>query len=235
MRTVPDPNRENLERVALALGDLREELTFVGGAVVGLLVTDPAAPPIRVTTDVDCIVEVATRSDYFGRIRDHLVSLGFAELQGDGIPICAWALEGIRLDVMPTDDSILGFSSRWYSEAAGSAVRYDLGRIVIRLINAPYFLATKIDAFQSRGQNDFHASHDLEDLIMVIDGRPTVMEEIGATEPRVRAHIADWAAGMLADDSFLNALPGHVLDRGRERIVMERLRTIAQLNNRQRP
>ena len=34
MWPVPDPNRENLERVALALGDLREELTFVGGAVM---------------------------------------------------------------------------------------------------------------------------------------------------------------------------------------------------------
>lgn len=41
-----DPNVLLLETVARQLGDgLREALVFVGGAVVGLLITDPAAPP----------------------------------------------------------------------------------------------------------------------------------------------------------------------------------------------
>ena len=42
MRT-DDPNLPHLLRIAEALGELREQLVFVGGAVAGLLVTDPLA------------------------------------------------------------------------------------------------------------------------------------------------------------------------------------------------
>lgn len=43
-----DPNVLMLEMVAQHLGDeLREQLVFVGGAVAGLLITDPAMPAIR--------------------------------------------------------------------------------------------------------------------------------------------------------------------------------------------
>ncbi len=49
-----DPNVVLLELVASRLGEaLRSELVFVGGAVAGLLVTDPAMPAIRPTEDVD--------------------------------------------------------------------------------------------------------------------------------------------------------------------------------------
>ena len=56
----PDPNRLALTGVAKALGALTDEVVFVGGAVVGLLLTDPAAPRPRPTKDVDVIVEVAS-------------------------------------------------------------------------------------------------------------------------------------------------------------------------------
>ncbi len=40
------------------LGELAEDLVFVGGCATGLLLTDPAAAPVRVTYDVDAIVQV---------------------------------------------------------------------------------------------------------------------------------------------------------------------------------
>ena len=51
---------------------------------------------------------------------------------------------------MPTDTRILGFSNRWYSQAVhhSEAVRID-HELKIRLVTAPFFLATKIDAFLS--------------------------------------------------------------------------------------
>ena len=54
-RTVPeaalrDPAPyELLARVATALGDLRERVTLVGGCATALLITDPAAAPVRAT------------------------------------------------------------------------------------------------------------------------------------------------------------------------------------------
>ena len=53
----PDPNLAMLERIAEALGPLRHRMVFLGGCATGLLITDPAAAPIRATRDVDVIVE----------------------------------------------------------------------------------------------------------------------------------------------------------------------------------
>lgn len=51
-----DPNLPDLRRIAEALGELREQVVFVGGAVAGLLVTDPLANSVRATRDVDVVV-----------------------------------------------------------------------------------------------------------------------------------------------------------------------------------
>ena len=64
-----DPNRESLLVVARALGDLREEVVFVGGAVVGMLLSDPAAARPRSTDDIDTIVEVRSHIDFQGKLR----------------------------------------------------------------------------------------------------------------------------------------------------------------------
>lgn len=51
-----DPNLAALRTIARALEPLADELVFVGGAVAGLLVTDPLAHAVRATDDVDDIV-----------------------------------------------------------------------------------------------------------------------------------------------------------------------------------
>jgi hypothetical protein len=55
-----DPNREYLLVVADAIGDLCNQVVFVGGSVAGLLLTDPIADGIRATKDVDAVVEATT-------------------------------------------------------------------------------------------------------------------------------------------------------------------------------
>jgi len=61
----PNPiNFEMVRQVAIAFGDLREQVVFVGGAIVDFLITDPAAPQVRASMDVDVIIELASRIDY---------------------------------------------------------------------------------------------------------------------------------------------------------------------------
>ncbi|MFT5144887.1 MAG: hypothetical protein ACI80V_001987 [Rhodothermales bacterium] len=223
-----DPNRAALETVALALGDLLDEMVFLGGAAVGLLVTDPAAPPVRITKDIDCIIEVASRSDYFGRVRDSLVARGFVEMIGEDVPACAWGLGGVRLDVMPTDDSILGFPNPWFEHAIRHADVFDLGKVEIQLVRVPDFIATKMAAFQSRGRGDYLASHDIEDLIAVVDGRPSIVRDVQESELSIRHHVSEILGNLVKDPGFLDAVPGHVIDPGRERIVLDRLKQLAR-------
>lgn len=103
-----DPNRQQLARVARALGSLRDQVVFVGGSTVGLFVTDPVAPPVRPTKDVDVVVEVASYADYQLTIVPNLKVNGFQECTDPGAPICAWKVGGIRVDVMPTEASVRG-------------------------------------------------------------------------------------------------------------------------------
>jgi hypothetical protein len=183
-----NPNLNLLLETAHRLRPLLDKVVFVGGCTTALLITDPGAEAIRPTYDVDVIVEITSYADsgiFSGRLR----ALGFQEDSSEGAPLCRWQWEQTKLDVMPRDDKVLGFSNRWYRETMTKAapVRLDAGT-VIRSITAPYFLATKLEAFQGRGKGDVFASHDLEDVIAVIDGRPAITEEIQAADESSGIH-----------------------------------------------
>ena len=104
-----DPNVQMLELVALRLGpDLCDRFVFVGGSIVGFLITDPANPPIRSTQDVDIVAEVLALSGYH-RIEKKLRERGFVQDMCFDAPICRWQVEAVTVDVMPTLEEILGF------------------------------------------------------------------------------------------------------------------------------
>jgi len=116
-----DLNVAMVEKVAVHLGDLKPRVVFLGGAATGLLLTDPGAPPIRATKDVDVIVQIGSRLEYRS-LEKELLALGFKQDRSEGAPLCRWMIDGLLLDVMPTDPSLLGFSNRWYPEAMKASV-----------------------------------------------------------------------------------------------------------------
>jgi hypothetical protein len=188
-----------------------DELVFVGGCATGLLVSDQAAAEVRPTFDVDAIAEITSYVEYttFG---ERLHKLGFTEDAGEGAPICRWQDGQIKLDLMPLDEKILGFSNRWYKSAMDSAQEFELERNVrIRVVTAPYFCATKLEAFRGRGKGDYLASHDLEDLITIVDGRPELLDELRLASEDVRSYIAGAIGQMLKARQFIDALPGYLL------------------------
>jgi hypothetical protein len=206
-----DPNVAQLEVVAEYLGDaLRDELVFVGGAVAGLLITDPAMPAIRPTGDVDLICEAAVLADYH-RVEMALRVRGFVQDMRPQAPICRWRVGAMVVDVMPTLEKILGFSNPWYPLAieTAAAVVLPSGR-TIRLIAAPVFLATKLEAFDGRGKGDYLFSHDLGDLLAVIDGRDSLLAECRSSAAELRAYLGERFQRLLALAAFIDALPGHL-------------------------
>lgn len=226
-------NRELLVRSAQALRDLVKDVVFVGGCTTGLLITDPGASDIRTTHDVDVIVEIKSRSDYRA-LEKKLRALGFSE---DSKIICRWHQDVITLDVMPTDPGILGFSNRWYADAVAHSVHSEIQKgLNIRVVTPPYFCATKIVAFHGRGNNDFVGSHDLEDLLAVIDGRPELSGELAAASADVRNYIACEIRQFLATPSFVDAVPGHLMpdraSQARLPLLTTRLEQIASLAER---
>ena len=106
-----NPNIEILEMTVKQLGGLADEMVFLGGCATGLLITDKAAPPIRVTRDVDTIVQAGSLAEY-QKLSEKLRKQGFKEDTSDEAPLCRWVGDNVILDVMPTDEKVLGFSNR---------------------------------------------------------------------------------------------------------------------------
>ncbi|MGA8154419.1 MAG: hypothetical protein WB952_25975 [Terriglobales bacterium] len=216
---------------ARLLKPLLGELVFVGGSTTALLITDKAAADVRPTYDVDAIAEITSYAAYAG-FSERLRKLGFTEDTGEGGPLCRWRQKETILDVMPIDEKILGFSNRWYKPAMDSALVHELEPgLRVRVVTGVFFLATKLEAFGGRGKNDYLSSHDLEDLVSVVDGRAELVEEIQAGPEDVRIYIASEIKKLLTIASFVDALPGYLLpdaaSQARISTVLKRLKQIA--------
>lgn len=133
-------NIKMLQFVASKLDDLINEVVFLGGSTTGLLISDPMVPDVRSTLDVDCIVDVMSKGEYY-KVENRLRNLGFKQ---NNDMICRWHFDEVILDVMPTDASILGFTNQWYKQAMSFAQEYRLaGNLSIKVVTAPYLIATK--------------------------------------------------------------------------------------------
>lgn len=228
-----DPNLEQLIAAADALRPLLPELVFVGGCVTGLLITDEAAGEPRGTIDVDAIAEITSYAQY-AEFGDRLRALGFSEDTREGAPVCRWVRGAMILDVMPLDEKILGFSNRWYKAAMEASVTKKLrDDLEIRMVTAPYFVATKLEAFKGRGRGDFLGSHDLEDVVSVVDGRETLSAEVRAAGAELSEYVRREMAKLLANAGFIDALPGFLLpdtaSQSRIGIVLGRLQNLASI------
>ncbi len=207
---------ELLERAARELAPFLHEVAFVGGATVGLWLTDPGAAEPRPTKDVDLVVEVASRlawHEFEERLRAH-------GLRPDSTSpvICRWrggADDELLLDVMPSDASLLGFENRWQRPAFEHALLQALpSGLSIRAISPPYLLATKLEAWKGRGKGDHLRSHDLEDVIRLVDGRGELVEEVAAAADDLKAFVACEVAALLDEARFIDALDGTIVGFG---------------------
>ena len=227
--TPENPNLRLISAAVRVLAPLLDRMVLVGGCATGLLITDPAAAPVRATLDVDVIVEIESYAE-FTRLEDSLRHLGFRQSHRAGTPICRWFREELILDVMPTDTSVLGFSTRWYHRAFENASQVRIGDHDARLITAPYFLATKLEAFHGRGHGDYRMSRDLEDIVTVVDGRAETVEETNVAPDDLRKFLSDEFRALLSNPVFLDALPGHLLpdaaSQQRAGLIVERIKRL---------
>jgi hypothetical protein len=125
-----------------------------------------------------------------------------------------------------TNEKILGFGNRWYREALKYPLTHQFADdLTIKSITAPYFLATKLEAFKTRGNNDFLGSHDFEDIITLIAGRVEIANEVKLASNELRQHLQMSFAEMMKNDQFELALPGHVSD-GPATVTMQRVQKV---------
>jgi predicted nucleotidyltransferase len=204
---------ENIVRIKAvneALRGLNQEFVFVGGATVSLYATNSElAAETRPTDDVDVVIELATYGGYAG-IDEKLRKMGFKNDIPSGV-ICRYRIQGIIVDVMPTEPKIIGFSNRWYPAGFANAINFKLDDDhLIKIFSVPYFMATKWEAFKGRGKNDYRTSKDFEDLVYVWENVDDLEEQMQDVQGDIKEYLRLELAKVINKDDFEEGLYAHL-------------------------
>lgn len=180
-------NMSRIKSLYHALGDLKDEVVFVGGATVSLY-ADRAAPEVRETNDVDIVVQIGSRLD-FHEIEKRLWKLGFQNDINSKF-LGRYLLSDIVVDVMPTEEKMLGFLNKWFIKGFETAIDYIIDdKSIIKIFTAPYFIASKIEAFKNRGNDDGRTSSDFEDIVFILENRSSIWKEMDNIDPPLRDYL----------------------------------------------
>jgi|SRR5450759_1866929 len=229
---MPHRNIIMLQTVADGLSELKENMVFVGGAVAELYASDPAASDIRPTLDVDCVIELRSRMEH-ARLEENLRTKGFAHDTSQGAPICRWIYQDIKVDVMPTDENILGFSNQWYIEGIENKITKTLPDSTEIFVFSPeYYLAAKFLTHKSRGGEDLRQSHDFEDIIYILDNCLDLINNISNANARVKSYLKEECQSLFDNENLTEGIESALpYGSGYERteIIEKLIRDIADI------
>lgn len=204
-------NIVRIKAVANALNDLKEKVVFVGGATISLY-PDRAVFEVRPTDDVDVIIEILNYVDR-AKLEEKLRLIGFSDDIESGV-ICRYKIQGINVDIMPTNDPSIGFTNIWYPEGFEKAVDYEIDeRSIIKILSGPYFIATKLEAHKGRGKNDGRTSQDFEDIVYVLENRELIWEEMDNSDKSVKEYLQSEFKILLKNPNLFEWIDSHV-ERG---------------------
>ena len=216
-------NLEVVAEIAEALKDYKDKMVFVGGAVVSLYTDDKATDEIRPTADIDLTLNVVNLNTWTS-IQTDLAKLGFHP-DPFGHSICSYKYKDIPVDIMAAEDGPLGPTNRWYKVGFKDLWQVKVKSEFIKILKAPCYLATKFEAFNNRGK-DFRTSHDMEDIIYILDNRLEIVKEINNSPIEVKEFIQSELKKII-DQSMLNeVLEAHIhplIIEQRIAIVKERI------------
>lgn len=212
---------KEIETVVKGLGEIAEDVIFVGGYLPIFYVNVELFEEPRPTFDIDCIIEIKSRIEHYN-LEKKLISKGF---KNDASMVARWNFKGIIVDIMPTNQKILGFSNKWYKRA----FNYRRKELLPNgnncyILSLPYFIATKFEALNGRA-DDLRFSKDLEDIIYVINGCETAIEDIKNSDESVKKYISEQFK-LLKNNSNLEELIEGNLSRAnysRKKIILKRI------------
>lgn len=202
-------NIVRLKAVQNLLQNTGVNFAFVGGATVSLY-AQRETDDVRPTDDVDVVVEIATYGAAFTKLTERLLELGFNPDKESGV-ICRYLYNGLVIDVMPVSDAVFGFNNRWYKAGLQKAVEYKIDdQSTVKIFSAPYFLASKLEAFNNRGGNDGRTSSDFEDIVFIMDNRPSLWNETANADKEVRHYIINEFRKLDANPHFKEWVYAHL-------------------------
>ena len=216
-------NLKVVEKIAISLEELNEEVIYVGGAVVSLYVTDEGADQPRPTKDIDISVQISTYSQ-MDEFREKLASKNIYPAQFENI-MYRYSYDDILIDFIPFEETPLGPTNSWLKPGFKKAYTVNIGKSEIKILPVSLFLATKWEAFKNRG-NDPRTSHDFEDIIYIIDNNLKVVEDIQNADEDVQNFLSEMSNEILNHPSLNEIIECHInpfTANERRKIIIEKL------------
>jgi predicted nucleotidyltransferase len=201
-------NKAVIKKISQALGDLNEQVIYVGGATVGLYINDPAADDVRPTKDVDISLSIASIGE-LEKFREELIKRGFRQTSGDSV-VCRFRYEDLMVDVMNTKSIGWAPANVWFAPGFKQKETIGIEGQSIHLLPLPYFLATKFAAYFDRGKNEPRTSHDFEDIVYILDNRTDLVEIMINAQPDVKAFLNSSFLKILHEPVMQEAISGNL-------------------------
>lgn len=220
-------NKGVIKKIARALGELNMQVIYVGGATVGLYINDPAADDVRPTKDVDISLAIATIGE-LEKIREELIEKGFIQTAEDNV-ICRFRYEDVKIDVMNTKAIGWAPANRWFAPGFEQRETIDIDEETIQIVPLPYFLATKFEAYNNRGNKEPRTSHDFEDIVYVLDNRMDIVAQLLKSPEDVKPFLKSEFESILADKIKQEAIYGNLFYETKDErfeMIIENLKTI---------
>lgn len=207
-----------VKKVAAALGELNEQVAYVGGATVSIYADDPAAEDVRPTKDIDIMLNIVSFAELTA-LQETLAKKGIHP-DAEAKIACRFKYEDVIIDVMSTKEIGWAPSDPWFEPGFRNLVSYSVDeQTTIRIFPVSYFLATKFSAFHDRG-GDPRTSKDFEDIVYVLDNRLDIVSEIRQAPIDVREYLENELKAFL-DDELIEGISAHLSPySGEDRFAM---------------
>lgn len=220
-------NRIIIQRVAQALGELNNEVIYVGGATVSLYVNDPAADDVRPTKDIDISIKIVSIT-HLEEIREKLVAKGFKQSADLGV-ICRFKLDDILVDVMGTTPVGWAPTNPWFELGFENKEQINIEESVINIMPLPYFLASKFVAHADRGGNDPRMSHDFEDIVYILDNHTDWHEIVNNADTKVKTYLLEQFQNILHSNRMQEAIIGNLYYETQDmryKLIIEKIQSL---------
>ena len=201
-------NLKTIKQVAEALGNLNNQVIYVGGATVSLYADDKAAEDIRPTKDIDISLKIASLA-HLEEIRELLIQKGFKQTT-DLKVICRFKLDGILVDVMATKPIGWAPANLWFEPGFDNLQKVDVNGTIIQIMPVSYFLASKFEAHNQRGGLDPRTSQDFEDIVYILDNNTNWHNSIPQENSKVVAYLKEQLATILKSTKLQEAILGNL-------------------------
>ena len=202
-------NITRIKAVSNALAKLQTPVVFVGGATVSLYGDIAFRETVRPTDDVDVLIEIVAYKNY-AAIEERLRAIGFTNDIESKI-ICRYKYQGLIVDIMPTDEKVLGFSNKWYAPGFKQAIDFEIDKQhIVQIFPVSYFIASKLEAYKSRGKKDGRTSTDFEDIIFVLNNRNAIWQDLQNAKATVRKYLQEEFTSLLNTEYFNEWIAAHL-------------------------